>query len=79
MENPTPIALVTGGSRGSAGTWPNRSPGGTDVIVTYESRNSDADEVVVNNAGMGIHAPIATRREAQFGELRNVHFRASSS
>jgi NAD(P)-dependent dehydrogenase (short-subunit alcohol dehydrogenase family) len=32
-------------------------------------------DFLVNNAGMGIHAPIATMTEAQFDDLMNVHFK----
>jgi NAD(P)-dependent dehydrogenase (short-subunit alcohol dehydrogenase family) len=35
----------------------------------------DRFDFLVNNAGVGIHAPIATMTEAQFDELMNVHFK----
>lgn len=36
---------------------------------------TDRFDYLVNNAGMGIHAPIATTTEGQFDELMNVHFK----
>jgi NAD(P)-dependent dehydrogenase (short-subunit alcohol dehydrogenase family) len=122
MANPTPIALVTGGSRGLGRDMAEQiAARGSDVIVTYRTQRGEADAVVarieasgrrgaalqldagdvksfdgfaaqlrdalakrferdsfdflVNNAGVGVNAPIATMTEAQFDELLNVHFK----
>ena len=118
----TPIALVTGGSRGlgrNAALQIARQ--GIDVILTYRSRADEAQAVVaeieglgrravalpldvarsdtfaafaaqvrealervwsaerfdflVNNAGIGIHAPFAETTEAQFDELVAIHLK----
>ena len=118
----TPIALVTGGSRGLGRNMAEQiAAQGSDVILTYRSQRGEAEQVVrgieaggrraaalpleagdvetfdafaaqvrdvlakrferdrfdflVNNAGMGIHAPIATMTEAQFDDLMNVHLK----
>jgi NAD(P)-dependent dehydrogenase (short-subunit alcohol dehydrogenase family) len=118
----SPIALVTGGSRGlGRATVLKLAEHGTDVILTYRSQRAEADAVVaqiekvgrravalqldvgdagsfdafaarvrdtlakrwqrerfdylVNNAGVGIHAPLAQTSEAQFDELMNVHLK----
>ena len=118
----TPIALVTGGSRGLGRNMAEQiAAQGSDVILTYRSQRGEAEQVVrgieaggrraaalpleagdvktfdafaaqvrdvlakrferdrfdflVNNAGMGIHAPIATTTEAQFDDLMNVHLK----
>jgi NAD(P)-dependent dehydrogenase (short-subunit alcohol dehydrogenase family) len=118
----TPIALVTGGSRGlgrSAALHLARA--GFDVLLTYRSNASEADAVVqaiaqqgrralalpldvadsrgfadfaaqlkralaqqwqrerfdvlLNNAGVGVHASFAETSEAQFDELVAVHLK----
>ena len=47
MAGTTPIALVTGGSRGLGRNMAEQiAASGTDVIVTYKSRKADADAVV---------------------------------
>jgi NAD(P)-dependent dehydrogenase (short-subunit alcohol dehydrogenase family) len=122
VEDPTPIALVTGGSRGLGRNMVEQiAAQGTDVILTYRSRKDEADAAVarieaagrraaalpldagdvktfdafaarvrdvlakrfdrdrfdflVNNAGIGIHAPFASMTEAQFDELMNLHLK----
>ena len=119
---PTPLALVTGGSRGLGKSMALTLAGqGTDVILTYRSAQDEAEAVVariralgrraaalpldvgdvagleafavrlrellagqwqrdrfdylVNNAGIGVHAPVAETTEAQFDLLMNVHFK----
>lgn len=118
----TPIALVTGGSRGlgrNAALHLARS--GVDIVLTYRSSATGAQAVVqeiealgrravalpldvsqsstfadfatalkqalattwqrerfdylLNNAGIGIHAPFAQTTEAQFDELVAVHLK----
>ena len=118
----TPIALVTGGSRGlgrNAALHLARS--GVDIVLTYRSSAAGAQAVVqeiealgrravalpldvsqsgtfadfatalkqalastwqrerfdylLNNAGIGIHAPFAQTTEAQFDELVAVHLK----
>ena len=120
----SPIALVTGGSRGlGRNTALKLAARGVDVILTYRSRRDEADTVVaqiekagaravalplnvgdsgtfpafaalvrerlatlwqrerfdflVNNAGIGVHAPFADTSEAQFDELVNVHLKGT--
>lgn len=122
MNARTPIALVTGSSRGLGKSIAlHLADAGVDVVVTYQSRRDDADAVVaelqakgrraaalaldvgqadtfaafadtlratlertfgaarfdhlVNNAGHGAYAPIATTTEAQFDSLMNVHLK----
>ena len=120
--SPTPIVLITGGSRGlgrNAALAAARS--GIDVVLTYRQQATEAQAVVaeleslgrravalpldvgdvasfeafaahlqqtlrshwqrerfdflVNNAGMGVHAPITETTEAQFDALVNVHLK----
>jgi NAD(P)-dependent dehydrogenase (short-subunit alcohol dehydrogenase family) len=122
MNASTPIALITGGSRGLGRDMALKlAAQGTDVIVTYRSRREEAAAVVaaveaagrraaalqldvgdsasfdafvarvadtlrthwqrerfdylVNNAGVGVHAPFAAIDEAQFDLLMNVHLK----
>lgn len=122
MNTPTPIALVTGGSRGLGKNMALAlAARGVDVVLTYRSNQKEAEAVVaeiervgrkaaalqldvgvaasfgrfaeqvrevlknrwqrerfeylVNNAGIGIHAPFAETTEAQFDELVNIHFK----
>jgi len=119
---PTPVVLITGGSRGlgrSAALAAAHS--GIDVVLTYRQQAAEAQAVVadieklgrravalpldvgdvasfeafaaqlqqtlrshwqrerfdflVNNAGMGVHAPITETTEAQFDALVNVHLK----
>jgi NAD(P)-dependent dehydrogenase (short-subunit alcohol dehydrogenase family) len=119
---PTPIALVTGGSRGLGKNMAvQMAQRGIDVVLTYRSKRSEAEAVVaeveklgrravalqldvgatasfgkfadqvrevlkdhwqrerfnflVNNAGIGVHAPFAETSEAQFDELMNVQLK----
>ncbi|HEY9132286.1 MAG TPA: SDR family oxidoreductase [Dyella sp.] len=44
-----------------------------DVLGKHFQR--DRFDFLVNNAGVGIHAPFAQTTEAQFDELMNVHFK----
>ncbi|MGZ3757561.1 MAG: SDR family NAD(P)-dependent oxidoreductase [Mucilaginibacter sp.] len=37
--------------------------------------NTDHFDFLINNAGIGIHAPFAETTEAQFDELTNIHFK----
>jgi NAD(P)-dependent dehydrogenase (short-subunit alcohol dehydrogenase family) len=122
MNTSTPIALVTGGSRGLGRNMALKlAAQGTDMIVTYRSRREEAAALVaaieadggraaalqldvgdsasfdafvtqvadtlrthwqreqfdalVNNAGVGVHAPFAGTDEAQFDLLMNVHLK----
>jgi NAD(P)-dependent dehydrogenase (short-subunit alcohol dehydrogenase family) len=119
---PTPVVLITGGSRGlgrSAALAAAHS--GIDVVLTYRQQAAEAQAVVadieklgrravalpldvgdvasfeafagqlqqtlrghwqrerfdflVNNAGMGVHAPITETTEAQLDALVNVHLK----
>ncbi len=122
--NPTsPIALITGGSRGLGKSMAlHLAQRGAGVVITYRERAEEARQVVhaiealggaasalpldlsdasqfgafaqgfaqelgrrfersrfdylVNNAGMGVHAPLIETTEAQFDALLNVHFKA---
>lgn len=121
-ERTTPIALITGASRGLGRSIAlHLADAGVDVIVTYQARRADAEAVVaevqskgrraaalaldvgraetfeafattlrhtleatfgrprfdhlVNNAGHGTYAPIASTTEAQFDALMNVHLK----
>ncbi len=123
MTNPsTPIALVTGASRGlGRSTALHLARQGHDILLTYQSQQAQAAatvaqiealgrkavalqldvadsrrfadfaaqlraalethwqratfDVLVNNAGMGTHAPLMDTTEAQFDDLVNVHFK----
>ena len=121
---PARIALVTGGSRGLGRSMALAlAARGSDVILTYRSRQDEAQEVVrriealgrravalqldaadgsgfeafarqvkhalaatwdrerfdhlVNNAGVGVHAPFAETTEAQFDLLVAVHLKTT--
>lgn len=57
MNSATPIALVTGGSRGlGRNTALKLAAQGTDVILTYRSRRDEADAVVAQIAQLGRRA-----------------------
>lgn len=118
----TPIALVTGGSRGLGKSMAlHLAARGVDVVLTYRGNRKEAEAVVaeieksgrkaaalqldvgvassfgafaeqlravlksqwqrenfnflVNNAGIGAHAPFAETTEAQFDELMNIHLK----
>ncbi len=118
------IALVTGGSRGLGRSIAlHLAQRGTDVLLTYHSKEQEAQDVVrriqalgrravalqldaadsasfpgfagrvrqalathwqrerfdqlVNNAGVGVHAPFAETTEAQFDQLVAVHLKGS--
>ena len=122
MNTTTPIALVTGGSRGLGKNMALAlAARGVDVVLTYRSNQKEGEAVVaeieragrkaaalqldvgvassfsrfaeqvrevlknrwqrerfeylVNNAGIGIHAPFAETTEAQFDELVNIQFK----
>ncbi len=69
--SPTPIAIVTGGSRGlGKSTALHLAQGGTDVILTYRSKKSEADAVVTEIERMGRRAvalPLDVASSAGFG------------
>ena len=116
------VAIVTGGSRGLGKNMAlSLAEKGRDVILTYNSKGSEAEEVVaaieklgrkavalqldvsysrsfgafaesvknalretwgrddfdflVNNAGIGIDAPLTETTEEQFDLLMNIHFK----
>ncbi len=118
----TPIALITGGSRGlGRNAALHLARAGVDIVLTYRSSAGEAQAVVreiealgrravalpldvsqsksfgdfaaalkqalaatwqrerfdylVNNAGIGVNAPIAQTTEAQFDELVAVHLK----
>ncbi|MFT3718703.1 SDR family NAD(P)-dependent oxidoreductase [Pseudorhodoferax sp.] len=120
----TPIALVTGGSRGlGRSTALALAAQGTDVVLTYQHNAEQATAAVaaiqalgrraaalpldvgdsrgfpafvqrlrealaatwqreridflVNNAGIGIHAPFAQTTEAQFDQLVDIHLKGT--
>jgi NAD(P)-dependent dehydrogenase (short-subunit alcohol dehydrogenase family) len=129
MTNPsektrTPIALITGGSRGLGRNMAlHLADHGVDSILTYRTGEQEGRQVVadveakgrraallrldvsdattfpafaeavraelgrgwkrerftflVNNAGIGIHAPFAETTEAQFDALMNTHFKGT--
>jgi len=57
MHSATPIALVTGGSRGlGRNTALKLAEQGTDVILTYRSRRDEADAVVAQIVQLGRRA-----------------------
>jgi NAD(P)-dependent dehydrogenase (short-subunit alcohol dehydrogenase family) len=57
MSKPSKIALVTGGSRGlGKNTALKLAEHGNDVILTYRSSRSEADEVVKEIERLGRHA-----------------------
>lgn len=116
------VAIVTGGSRGLGRNMALAlAAKGNDVILTYNSKQTEAEEVVdlieqsgrkaialqldasnsqsfgafaeavrealqktwgrtdfdylINNAGIGIHAPLLETTEEQFDQLMNIHFK----
>src|SRR5689334_15836745 len=118
------VGVITGGSRGLGKSMALRlAERGHDVIITYNSKQQEADNVVadierrgrkaaslqldvsnsktfasfrdavsrvlrdkwsrerfdflVNNAGIGIHAPFAETTEEQFDQLFNIHLKAT--
>lgn len=120
----TPIALVTGGSRGLGRSMAlHLAAQGSDLILTYRSQEAEAQDVVrriealgrravalqldvadsrgfadfaarvkqalaatwqrdrldhlVNNAGVGVHAPFAETTEEQFDMLVAVHLKST--
>jgi NAD(P)-dependent dehydrogenase (short-subunit alcohol dehydrogenase family) len=124
MTTRTPIALVTGASRGLGRSIVLKlAEQGSDIVLTYKSNEAEAHEVVrriqalgrkavalqldvaesagfaafaervrgvlagtwqrerfdrlVNNAGVGAHAPFAETTEAQFDLLVAVHLKAA--
>lgn len=122
QSSQTPIALITGGSRGLGKSMAlHLARRGVDSVITYRSAAAEAQAVaaeitasgrraallpldvgqiesfddfvarlrgelertwrrprfdyLVNNAGVGLYAPLADTGEAQFDELVNVHFK----
>lgn len=56
-QSPTPIALVTGGSRGLGRNMVQKlARGGTDVIFTYRSNQAEAQALVAELAALGRRA-----------------------
>jgi NAD(P)-dependent dehydrogenase (short-subunit alcohol dehydrogenase family) len=123
MNASSPIAVITGASRGLGKSMALKlAEQGSDIILTYRSNRAEADAVVaaivamgrravalqldvavtsgfaafasqvketlasnwqrerfdhlVNNAGIGLHAPLTETTEAQFDELMNIHLKA---
>ncbi len=124
MEKNNKIALVTGGSRGLGRNMAlSLASAGLDIVITYHSRQDQAEEVVreiealgrkahvlqldvekaqgygtfagnlkqalkeifqredfdflVNNAGIGIHAPFEQTSMEQFDQLVNIHLKSA--
>jgi NAD(P)-dependent dehydrogenase (short-subunit alcohol dehydrogenase family) len=124
QSNKTPIALITGASRGLGKSMAlHLAERGVDLVITYRSGAVEAREVaaeierkgrkcailpldvarsksfpefaralgaelerrwqrqrfdhLVNNAGIGIHAPFAETTEEQFDELSNIHLKGT--
>lgn len=124
MTTPTPIALITGGSRGLGRSAALKlAEHGSDVILTYHRNADEAQAVVdrihalgrraaalqldvadsgsfdafaacvrttladtwqrerfdhlVNNAGIGVHAPFADTAEAQLDLLYAIHLKGT--
>jgi NAD(P)-dependent dehydrogenase (short-subunit alcohol dehydrogenase family) len=120
----TPIALITGGSRGLGRSAAlHLAQRGVDVILTYKGNEGEAQKVVgqiqalgrravalqldvgdsktfaafganvkqalaatwqrdsfdylINNAGIGVHAPFAETTEEQFDMLYNIHLKGA--
>jgi NAD(P)-dependent dehydrogenase (short-subunit alcohol dehydrogenase family) len=46
------------------------------LAVLREDFNTDKFDFLINNAGIGIHAPFAETTEEQFDTLMNIHFKA---
>ena len=56
-QSPTPIALVTGGSRGLGRNMVQKlARGGTDVIFTYRSNQAEAQALLAELAALGRRA-----------------------
>lgn len=80
MSNTTPIALVTGGSRGlGRNTAIKLAESGSDVILTYRSNRAEADSAVAEIGKLGRRAmalPLDVGNSASFAafaaELRGV-------
>ena len=123
LNGGTPIALITGGSRGLGRNMAESvAAHGVDVILTYRSNKEEADRVVseiesvgrraaalqldagdastfddfagsvrgvlgdwgaerfnflVNNAGVGVNAPVAETTEEQFDSVMNIHVKGT--
>jgi NAD(P)-dependent dehydrogenase (short-subunit alcohol dehydrogenase family) len=122
-QEKTPIALITGGSRGLGRSMAlHLAERGIDIVFTYRAAASEANDVkqqiealgrkavalkldvaesdsfeafaktvagelertwgrkqfdyLVNNAGMGLHAPIVESTSAQLDQIYGVHFKA---
>lgn len=43
--------------------------------ILKDTFNADKFDFLINNAGIGIHAPFAETTEEQFDELMNIHFK----
>lgn len=75
MEKKTPIALVTGASRGLGKNEAiTLAKNGTDVIITYKSKKEEADNVVREIEGLGRKAAalqLNTAEAATFEDFRS--------
>ncbi len=67
------IAVITGGSRGlGKNTALHLAAKGVDVILTYHSKQAEAEAVIAEIEGLGRHAvalPLDTAKVARFGDF----------
>lgn len=76
MTTPTPIALITGGSRGlGRNAAVKLAAHGTDVVLTYRSNRAEAEAVVAAIEKLGRRAvalPLDVGSTASFGTFANA-------